>query len=319
MKTFLSKAARPIEILLGLVFLGGALLKSGLMIEGSNMDLFARQISGYGIFEARPMLESAALFALTIEMLLGAALLLALRRSMLSLAVMQTLLLGFTGLILYGWIFHDLEDCGCLGAIKMTPPVSIGKNIILMALGALAWVGFARQGEAARKWPTAAVPRTLVALLVTAATVLYAHNDLQQVAEALQKAQQAGPYTKYVFVTEEGSFDLGKGEHIVAVLNMDCEHCIAAVPDINDLAADPNLPEVVALCYEPTAGSMDTFRAFASPEFPMHSMGDNIDEFMLLLEGVPPQISFVKDGQQIRFWEGRAPTIAELTEAIAAQ
>ena len=317
MKTFLTRAARPIEMLLGIFFLLGALLKSGLLIDASNMDLFVRQIVGYGVLEARAMLEGAALFTLTVEMLLGAALLLALRQGMLSLAVMQALLVGFSGLILYGWAFHGLEDCGCLGTIKMTPAQSILKNILLMALGAMAWVGFARQGETARKQPTFTVPRALVALLVTAATVLYAHNDLKETAQMLAEAQKAGPYTKYVFDTPEGSFDLGNGAHIVAVLNMDCDHCMAAIPGINELAADPNLPQVVALCLEPSSDSMNVFRALTSPEFPMHPMGNNYDEFMVLLENSPPQINYVVDGHQIHYWEEDAPTSAEVTEVIA--
>ena len=319
MKTFLTRAARPIEIALGIFFILSALLKSGLLINGSNMDLFVRQIVGYGVLEARPLLEGAALFTLTVEMLLGAALLLALRQGMLSFAVMQALLVGFTGLILYGWIFHDLEDCGCLGAIKMTPAQSILKNLVLMALGAVAWVGFARQGEAARKQPSLAIQRALVALVVTAATVLYANNDLKNTAQLLAKAQKDGPYTKYVFDTPEGSFDLGKGAHIVAVLNMECDHCMEAVPGINALAADPNVPPVVALCYEPTEDSMEIFRAMTSPEFPMYSMGNNFDKFMLLLANSPPQIDYVVDGRQIHYWEEHAPTSAELTEALAAQ
>lgn len=289
MKRFLTRAARPIEFLLGIFFIGGALLKSGLIFSDSNIDLFTRQIAGYGVLEARIVLESAALFTITIEMLLGLALLLALRHAMLSFATMQILLIGFSILIAYAWAFEGLEDCGCLGTIEMTPPQSILKNLLLMALGAVAWLGFARQNQhPPKKQPAFAVRRTLLAVIITAAIVSYANNDLKETARLLAKATEAGPYTQYVFDTPEGHFDLGKGEHIVALLNMECDHCMDAVPGLNRLAADPNLPPVLALCYEPNADSMAIFRAMTAPEFPMHPMGDNFDEFMSLLAMAPP-------------------------------
>jgi hypothetical protein len=318
MKSFLARTARPIEIGLGLFFVIGALLKSGLVFDDSNMDLFIRQIIGYGLLEARHLLESAALLTLTIEMLLGLALLLALRQGMLSFTVMHALLIAFTGLILYGWIVHDLEDCGCLGKIKMTPQMSIAKNIALMALGILAWLGFKHQGETATKTPSAFAQRIIITLILTITTVAYAYNDLNVISERIAKNQEEGPFTKFVFDLEEGSFNLGQGEHLVAILNMECDHCMESVPGINALAADPNLPPLVALCYEPNPDSMLVFRTMTDPQFPMYPMGDNYDPFIDLLENAPPQISYVKDGQQLHHWTEHAPTSDQVLKVIAA-
>jgi hypothetical protein len=46
----------------------------------------------------------------------------------------------FTGLIIYAWIYKNLQDCGCFGKyLKMTPGWSVLKNAVVLGLIALAW------------------------------------------------------------------------------------------------------------------------------------------------------------------------------------
>ena len=59
-------------------------------------------------------------------------------------------LLGvFTGLILYGWMFKNLKDCGCFGPIEISPGMSILKNAVLALMCMAAWLfwGKREKGE----------------------------------------------------------------------------------------------------------------------------------------------------------------------------
>ncbi len=312
MEGFVSKAGRPAEVVLGAVFLLGALLKAGVLLESSDIDLFAVQIGGYGVITNKALLGPVALVVLGVELLLGLCLLLGLRFGVLTILAAQGVLVVFTGLIFYGWIFHGLADCGCLGAIKMPPAVSIAKNAVLLGLGALAWAGIAKRARPAGRprglvWRLAAVP------LFSGLVLWHAAGDLQRVAPP---AEGAAPFAKYLVEAPEGVYNLGEGEYLVAMLSMTCDHCMAEVPALNELLALPGLPPLVALCLEEQAGNLEEFRAMTGPQFPMYSLGNEMLEFFNLIESAPPHLAYVRQGAQVLFWVEHVPPYEELIEAI---
>ncbi|HOV60399.1 MAG TPA: hypothetical protein PK349_04970, partial [Candidatus Hydrogenedentes bacterium] len=100
------KTARALEILIGLYLVVGALPK------GLNINHFAVQMSAYKVLPDPSWLPPAALATLLLEMFLGMSMLLGLRFRGLVLALYQGMLVFFSGLILYAWLVHGLEDCG---------------------------------------------------------------------------------------------------------------------------------------------------------------------------------------------------------------
>lgn len=300
------KAARPLEIFLGIIFLLGAFMKA------IDLNLFAVQIEAYGVLSDKALHPLAALSTLTVELLLAAALLLGVRLRLLTYALYQGLLLLFTGLILYGWYFHGLEDCGCFGALEMSPGISIAKNVLLALLGALAAIGFYREPHTP---PRFALVKMGAAVLLSIVVLLYGYHDLK--AQDLDHDEaEAGPYARFVFDTEFGPFDLGHGEYIVPLLSMSCEHCLEETPNLNDLMFMPEVPPMVALCLEENEGDMDRFKALAQPLFPLHSLGGQVRLFFNLIGKETLGVCYVRDGHPVHYWDGVVPEYDELMEVI---
>lgn len=291
------------EALLGLVFLAGAILKT------ADINLFLVQISYYGVVKAQHLVEISALGTLALETCLGMCLILGLRFRGLTYAVILVLLIGFSGLILYGWIFHGLKDCGCFGPIEISPGVSIGKNVLLALLTLGAWFGYLRSDVA--------VGSPKIRLIKSAATAMalislpaYGWLTMEPVID------RDRPFAQFSFSGDYGDIDLSAGEHFVAVLNMTCEHCKESVEKLNELMMQAGLPPMTALCYEEHAGALDEFRNETGATFPMYSLRERIRTYASLIGAAPPRFYLVRDGRPVKYWDDNVP---EVEEVLAAQ
>jgi len=294
---------RPAEAIVGLVFVAGALLKAG------DVNLFAVQITRYGVLSSPVLVSAAAVGTLWMETSLGLALVLGARLRGAAYAATLAILAGFTGLIGYAWAFHNIADCGCFGPIEMSPGVSIAKNVILGALCLGAWVGYSRAVKRSASLPSLLIRYGLCAVAACgAAAYAYAH------LEAAPK--ERGTFSQFVFEIDGEKYDLARGEYFVAILSMKCDHCMASVPEINALAETPGFPQVVALCYEEEKGSMDTFQAVTGASFPMYSLGSSARTFSDLTEGQePPRFYLVRDGRAVKFWDMAVPSAEDVSAA----
>ncbi len=321
-------AARVCELVIGLFFVVGAVPKA------ADINRFSVQMSAYHVITDKAYLPWFALATLFAEMSLGVALLLGLRLKGVTVLCLQLMLAVFTGLILYAWLVHGLEDCGCFPLIKMTPPVSIAKNVALFALGCVVWRVLVRKpktddlerelsGETTEKtasWRGPAL-RFVLAFAAAAAAVGYAALRVEHIATAAPagtaKGEKAGiDFSQFVFVTDMGSFDLGKGTYLVPILSMTCEECMGKVPLLNDLMSQPGLPPMVALCYEDKPGDLDDFRGKTQPMFPLHALGDQPLLYFNLRGEDPFRLTLVRDGHVLAHWDGKVPPAQEVTGAL---
>ena len=317
MKRLLVRWAWCPEILVGLVFLLGAWLKA------IDINTFSVQIYAYGVIGDKSWLPVAALFTVTVEFLVGFALVFGLRFRYVTYFVLEGMLVVFTGLILYGWLFHDLADCGCFGALEISPGASIAKNVVLFGLGLLAWVGRAIRGEP-RPLTLGRCLIGLVTLLLTGAIVGYAYQTLNEVKDPTQVAvdaagRETGVFSDFVAQTDQGLFDLGVGEYLVAMLSMDCEHCMEEVPKLNQLMYLADVPQVVALCLVENDGDMETFRALTQPEFPMHPIVDQPLTYFTLIGEDTFRVYYARDGRALKFWDGHPPEHEALLAAMGGE
>ena len=130
------------EKVLGAVFVIAAALKAW------DLEAFAVQIRYYHVLRDPLALALAAVGSVAWETLLGVAMIVGLRLRGWTFAAVAATLAVFTGLILYAWYFHDLEDCGCFGSLApMGPASTTAKNAVLFVLTGLAWFGL-RSGHA---------------------------------------------------------------------------------------------------------------------------------------------------------------------------
>lgn len=306
LKNIAIRCARVLELVLCAVFVAGAVLKA------RDINLFIVQISYYGVVSEKSLQTFSALGTLWVESALGIALLLGCRARGLTFAALLALLAAFTGLIAYGWAFHDLRDCGCFGPIEISPPVSVAKNVALALLAGAAWWGLAAGGRLKASWRRF-VLSVGMCIIAASGTVFYSYCHIEPPVEADR------PFAQFVFEADEQSFDLGKGEYLVVLLSMTCPHCMDSVPALNELLYTPDIPPVVALCYEEKPGALSEFRDSTGAEFPLYSLGEKrvLTFFTLLGDGKePPRIVYVRDGRALVDWFETAPTPDEALDAI---
>ena len=333
----LRMAARPLEVLVGAFFVLAAFLKL------QDPQLFAVQIHEYQVLTNKDLLAPAALFFLTLELTLGTAMLVGLRLRTFTLVATMGMLVFFTGLIAYAWRVHGLEDCGCMGDVKMSPPISILKNAVLMLMTGWAWLGFVKGGNTRTVALTDKLVATAAVAIVTVAAVwpaVYRSDETKTppaptqntsapntgaITPAVAEAADAGtssqprPFAGYSVKDAFGeTYDLGSGRYLVAALSATCDHCMASVPKLNEYTLFyGELPPLVALCYEPSAGDLEDFKGQTFPEFPLLSLGDDFIRFSRYIGKEPPRLHLVENGQSLLFWdEENLPTAGELVEFL---
>lgn len=313
------KTGRALEIIIGLYLIIGALPK------GFNINHFAVQMSAYQVIPDPNWLPPAALATLLLEMLLGMAMTLGLRFRGIVLALYQGMLLFFSGLIVYAWQVHGLEDCGCFPLLKMTPQVSLMKNLLLFLAGCLlAWIF--------RPWGSGfscGIPRKKLLLrlafmlAVSLGLTGYAMTQVERIPTSvsvsdLQNTTTAkGPYADFIVPAPEGERNLGQGTHLVAMLSMTCEECMAKVPELNALSMVPGMPPLSALCYEERPGAMKDFVAMTGPIFPLLSLGDKPLIYYTLRGQDPFRLSLIQNGFPLRHWDGEIPAPEEIFSVLA--
>lgn len=299
-------AARILDTIIGITFIAGAALKA------LDMPAFFLVIAQYHVIDAQSSIVLAGWSALIIETAVGAALLASARFGGVTHLVGNLMLLVFTGLIIYAWAFHDLADCGCFGGfLTMSPAVSVLKNVVMIAMLCTAW--FMHKGQAPYEWPKLGVAGAVVGVAAVFLSIGYGQQQEQiareaQVALSEEDVDADRPFAKFVFEIDGETINLGEGEYLVAALSATCDHCMATVPQLNELSLFPELPKVVALMLG-DPGEMETFRSLTSPEFPHVS----IDNFMFIeLANIPPRFHYVVDGVGIQHWDNEPPTMEEL-------
>lgn len=316
---------RVAEIAVGLAYLAAAVLKA------QNFNLFIGQILAYQIFSSTGALTTVAFVTLALETFLGLSMILGSPWRKAVLTTGMAMLVFFTAVILYAWQVHNLKDCGCFGKVSMTPPQAIGKNLVFMALTALAWYGLVHRQEAGGLMAYARARRAVPVVAGLALCLLVipqlggtvttpgvpAAVDGQAPGADVPEAG-AGVFSGFQFVSTYGeSIDLSQGEYLVALLSMTCDHCMATVPELNAFTAETTLPRLVAVCLEPEEGSLADFEGMTGPLFPMHSMGNNMLAWAKLCSGPPPQLLYVRDGAVLQTWKDTMPSYDSLLSAIS--
>jgi hypothetical protein len=297
-----------LERLLGAVFIIGAVLKA------MDMNQFAVQIAAYRVLTDDDAIRIAAWATLLVETFIGVAFLASIRlRGIVHMATIAILTV-FTGLIFYAWTYHGLTDCGCFGAwIKMTPPVSIAKNVVMIIMAAVAWVMAALtvvQSQDPLLTPAQRKGRAIAGVLslcaVIAATAYgVAQSEPPPDAPDPKNVDADRPFAQFVLEADGVHYDLGVGNHIVPMLSATCEHCMATVPDLNNLMILLEGHTVVALMLGKTA-EIEEFRLMTAPDFPTIRINDL--EFVKHVD-IPPRIHLVHDGVSVAHWDEHAPDL----------
>jgi len=309
------KIARILELLVGVAFLYAAATKA------YDMRGFSIQIRGYGIIPGSPDTHMAMAWVMTIiEAVIGAALIAGLHLRGMVLVATAVLLVGFTGLIAWGWAFHGLEDCGCFGtSIQMTPEQSIAKNIVLLFMTGFSWFKLHKASpEVDRKLRSPGLAFAGAGLAAVFAATLLGNKpvtpDYEAPTNISEEVLKDQPFAKFVFPKDDGSErNLGTGTYVVPVLNATCDHCRDSVPHLNEAMQTPEYPDIVALVVANDDAEMDEFQAITSPQFETYVIG-MLDMLELVKEGAPPVFYHVLDGAEAGYLQADELTVDDLLE-----
>lgn len=296
---------RVCELALGLLFLLSAVIKA------FDINPFIVQLSRYGVITL--FLQTfVGLAVIGVETIVAFLLFMGPRHRRLVLGFTCALLLAFTGVVLYGWLIRGLDDCGCLGALKMHPALSLLRNLVMLGMAWVAWKGRPAIVAATRRpllrRVALGLAKALVVFGAAGGVLAYAVMGVERVQPEIMGET---PFAAFVFEDAGRHVDLGKGDHFVALLSTTCRHCLHAVKPLNDLDALGDLPDVVALC-KGTEKQFERFKSLSQPRFPARLVGYRA--FYQLLGMGPPRYVYVRDGKALKIWDGAIPSAREIRE-----
>lgn len=310
-------------------FLGAVFLLSG-VLKAASFDYFVVQISYYGIVREPAVVMAIGLVVIGIETALGFALWTRWGRSRWVLGATWWMLTAFTGLLIYVWIFRDLDDCGCFGKyLRMTPGWSVFKNLGLMGLVWIAWRGprnRARTGlrKSLRTKMVFGTGGTVVcgvlALAFAGIRDVETTADRGDVANGSRaerdnspgsSVEGAGEFRGIAFDRGGDQLNTSEGLYLVAMLSESCSGCGDIVRGLNRMAENDELPQVLGL----VLGEAEDVRAFRDkyePRFPIRAM--SALPFLARVGAAPPRFHLVKNGVSIKYWDDDLPDEMVLLE-----
>jgi hypothetical protein len=298
------------EKVLGLVFVIAAALKA------FDLEAFAIQIRYYHILREPSALAMAAIGSVAWETLLGVAMLVGLRLRGWTFAAVAATLAGFTGLVIYAWIYHDLADCGCFGSLApMGPAATTAKNVVLLALTVVAWLGL-RSGHRHIEGTLWQHPY-LKAVAVAASCVLVLlaglfHAPFKETGNPDEANGEKGPSLVFTFEHEGQAYDTSEGDYFIAFFSDTCPECQAETPLLNGYIYVPEMPTVIAFLLVDSEETLKMFRSLA--EFPAIEMEPG--KWIQYIDEAPPRFYLVRDGREIAHWDNHLPPLETILAAL---
>ena len=196
------------------------------------------------------------------------------------------LLGGFTLHLIYLWSIGDTDNCGCFGEmISMTPEQSIIKNIIMLAI-ALAVFKTAETKKIKKTIPVVFSAVTIISMWII--LPIPNHNEF--------------PFDSFTHFETRGRVDLSSGEKLVAIFNLDCEHCQETANELAKLKRSvENFPELYVLYFQEGSTSVEDFESITKSSFPYDLI--EVNTFFDLIGDSPPRVYNLKDGKVLEIWD----------------
>jgi uncharacterized membrane protein YphA (DoxX/SURF4 family) len=288
--------------------LGGVLLVAA---WGKLLDpqAFSESIAAEGLDFVLPAMVIAVI-AVGIEVGLGAALVLGLRRLWL-LGASSLLVLFF--LFLTGrayWRFangivEETSSCGCFGSlIERTPAEAFWQDLILLVPGlVLAYLVVDRSSASGRRLAVAAAVTLLAVGLAAAAPSLPLDDFATRLHPGTEMTEICSGSGDGRICLSSLNPELLDGEHVVLLTSIDDPVFIESVEDLNSFFLEPDLPGLVVLSTA-TAEELQTFFWQFGPSF---EIAETPEPMMRPLYRTLPRSFLVVDGRVEETFEGMPP------------
>ena len=318
-----SKAARVGQMIIGVVYLVAGAMKVWEPVLFYWEAIPYAQLIGIVEWESMSAVAKAAIVLGPIEFVLGWALLLN-WQPRLCLPVATVLMAAFTALTAKAWHMGASIDCGCFGAlVERGPREATIEDGAMLAVLLFAWWGMRRSANAApvagrpNWWGTGGAPvwplasRMVLGVFIVGLAVggMRFFPQLERITQSDLKSgvRLSGLALKGVDV------DLMQGEYLIELFSPTCGHCKNAVPKMNVLAQDPQLPRLIALTsFAQDAPQLIDFKKQLQPRFDIATI--SITDFRRLIFGHGfPRLAYIADGVVQQVWESNyMPTQARL-------
>jgi len=280
------------------LFIGLVLLSAG-FLKAVDPAEFAHQMAGYGII-GRHVASLGAPLLIALEMTLGVALLLAWRARLAGL-IAALMLVGFIAVEAYGMSIGRTESCGCFGAyVQRTPLQVIIEDLVFLAAALLAVWGRAPGRPGVRRAGTMVAAAAVLSLGFTLAAPRLPIDD------AVTRLAVGRSVAELGLSGVPG--DLAGGRRLVVLLDIEDPAAVEIVQRLNDLAAQPGAPGVVALTPAPRE-QVSAFFWLAAPTFELHAVERGV---LKRLYRRLPRSFLLKDGRVERIYAEAVPPPGDL-------
>ena len=271
--------SKTLQLLLAITFLFSAYTKA------VGPGFFEITLMDQGISPNRNIAAYLARFFIGLEFALGFLMLLPFYIKQL-MQFTFFLLGGFTLHLIYLWSIGDTDNCGCFGEmISMTPEQSIIKNIIMLAI-ALAVFKTAESKKIKKTIPVVFSAITIISMWII--LPIPNHNEF--------------PFDSFTHFETRGRVDLSSGEKLVAIFNLDCEHCQETANELAKLKwSAENFPELYVLYFQEGSTSVEDFESITQSSFPYDLI--EVNTFFDLIGDSPPRVYNLKDGKVLEIWD----------------
>jgi len=287
----------------------GIVLISAACVKMMDIDLFIRQMRDYDLLTNYFLLSISARALIALECTLGVGLLLFFKPK-LTLLFTSVLLLFFVGATGWAWLMGTTSECGCFGAwVRRTPAQAVLEGLILLTLTVIA-LALSRPSEK----PEARSKAWIIGFACLAGLILPSTFG-SPITRANPDPAKTGDILLGNFQIEGlDRFDLAHGDYLLVLMDTGCLHCRDAVDALNQLAEDPDMPEVIALSSNGES-QLNTFREEFQARFPIGRISEEVF-WRLLGDGDVPRIFLLRNRVWQKVWDTEIPdkdTIKSIT------
>jgi hypothetical protein len=286
---YLSKA---LQLLLAITFIFSAYTKA------VGPGFFEITLMDQGLAPSRDFAGHMARFFIGLEFALGILMLLPFYIKKL-MQITFLMLGGFTAHLVYLWSTGDTENCGCFGEmISMTPEQSIIKNLIMLAIALVVY-----------KTAQTQTISKITLMGFTGATIFSMWLFLPM------PNHEDFPFETFTQFESKGRVDLSSGEKLIAIFNLDCEHCQEAAAELGELKRQhKNFPEIYVLFYQEGSTTVEEFERMTQSSFPYTFI--DVNTFFDLIGDSPPRIYYLNNGAVSEIWDKEFSTSIVNTFAL---
>ena len=116
------------------------------------------------------------------------------------------------------------------------------------------------------------------------------------------KNTQNFPFQSFTNFKKKGIVDLSEGKKLLAVFNLDCEHCQTAATELGVLKDEhKNFPATYVLYFQEGMTTVAAFEEQTKTDFPYALI--DASQFFDLIGNSPPRIYFLNNGTVEQVWD----------------